>query len=60
MGRIQTRYIGLVAMNENVRSAYISALQKTNKGNIQPFLHFISEMVYKSSKEYLRLIQSAM
>lgn len=42
-----------------MRSAYISALQKTNKGNIQPFLHFISEMVYESSKEYLRLIKSA-
>jgi Fic family protein len=43
-----------------MRSAYISALQKTNKGNMQPFLHFISEMVYESSKEYLRLIKSAM
>ncbi len=42
-----------------MRSAYISALQKTNKGNIQPFLHFISEMVYESSKEYLRLVKSA-
>ncbi len=41
-----------------MRSTYISALQKTNKGNIQPFLHFISEMVYESSKEYLRLIKS--
>jgi Fic family protein len=41
------------------RSAYISAIQKANKGNIQPFLHFISEMVYESSKEYLRLIKSA-
>lgn len=43
-----------------MRSTYISALQKTNKGNIQPFLHFISEMVYESSKEYLRLLKSAM
>jgi Fic family protein len=43
-----------------MRSAYISALQKTNKNNIQPFLNFISEMVYESSKEYLRLIKSAM
>lgn len=43
-----------------MRSLYISALQKTNKGNMQPFLHFISEMVYESSKEYVRLIRSAM
>ncbi|HEX4069344.1 MAG TPA: hypothetical protein VHX42_04555 [Candidatus Babeliales bacterium] len=42
-----------------MRSAYISAIQKANKGNMQPFLHFISEMVYESSKEYLRLIKSA-
>jgi len=42
-----------------MRSAYISAIQKGNKGNIGPFLHFISEMVYESSKEYLRLIKSA-
>lgn len=42
-----------------MRSAYISALQQTNKGNEKPFLNFISEMVYESSKEYLRLIKSA-
>jgi Fic family protein len=43
-----------------MRSAYISTIQQTNKNNITPFLHFISEMVYESSKEYLRLIKSAM
>jgi Fic family protein len=42
-----------------MRSAYIHALQQTNKQNHTPFLHFISEMVYESSKEYLRLIKSA-
>ena len=42
-----------------MRSAYISAIQKGNKGDVTPFLHFISEMVYESSKEYLRLIKSA-
>lgn len=42
-----------------MRSAYISAIQKANKNNVTPFLHFISEMVYESSKEYLRLIKSA-
>jgi len=41
-----------------MRPAYISAIQKGNKGNITPFLDFISEMVYESSKEYLRLIKS--
>jgi Fic family protein len=42
-----------------MRSAYISAIQKGNKNNVTPFLHFISEIVYESSKEYLRLIKSA-
>jgi Fic family protein len=42
-----------------MRSAYISAIRNANKGNVTPFLHFISEMVYESSKEYLRLIKSA-
>jgi Fic family protein len=42
-----------------MRSAYISAIQQANKNNVTPFLNFISEMVYESSKEYLRLIKSA-
>jgi Fic family protein len=42
-----------------MRPAYISAIQKGNKGNVTPFLNFISEMIYESSKEYLRLIKSA-
>lgn len=42
-----------------MRAAYISAIQKANKGNITPFLEFITEMVYESSKEYVRLIRSA-
>jgi Fic family protein len=42
-----------------MRSSYISAIQKANKNNVTSFLHFISEMVYESSKEYLRLIKSA-
>lgn len=41
-----------------VRSDYMSALRQSNKGNNEPFLDFISEMVYESSKEYLRLIKS--
>ena len=43
-----------------MRSAYISAIQKGNKGDREPFLHFISEMVYESSKEYVRLLRSAL
>lgn len=42
-----------------MRSAYITTIRQANKGNMTPFLEFISEMVYESSKEYLRLIQSA-
>ena len=41
------------------RSAYILAIRNANKGNMTTFLEFISEMVYESSKEYLRLIKSA-
>ncbi len=42
-----------------MRSTYITTIRQANKGNMTPFLEFISEMVYESSKEYLRLIQSA-
>jgi Fic family protein len=41
-----------------MRSTYISTIRQANKGNVTPFLEFISEMVYESSKEYLRLIRS--
>ena len=41
-----------------MRSAYITTIRQANKGNMTPFLEFISEMVYESSKEYLRLIRS--
>jgi Fic family protein len=43
-----------------MRSAYISAIRQANKGNVTPFLDFISEMVYESSQEYVRLIKSAL
>ena len=42
-----------------MRNAYISAIRQANKGIMKPFLDFISEMVYESAKEYLRLIKSA-
>jgi len=41
-----------------MRSTYINTIRQANKGNVTPFLEFISEMVYESSKEYLRLIRS--
>lgn len=41
-----------------MRSTYITTIRQANKGNMTPFLEFISEMVYESSKEYLRLIRS--
>lgn len=40
-----------------LRSDYIAALRKSNDGNNEPFKYFISEMVYESHKEYLRLIK---
>ena len=41
-----------------MRNAYISAIRQGNKGNIKSFLDFISEMIYESSKEYIRLLKS--
>jgi Fic family protein len=43
-----------------MRQSYISAIRSANKGNMTPFLDFISEMVYESCKEYLRLLRSAL
>src|SRR5262249_18285033 len=43
-----------------MRSQYISAIRQSNKGIVNPFLNFISEMVYESAKEYLRLIKTSL
>ena len=40
-----------------VRADYIRALQASNHNNFEPFINFISEMVYESQKEYLRIIE---
>ncbi len=40
-----------------VRADYIRALQDSNRNNFQPFINFISEMVYEAQKEYLRIIE---
>lgn len=42
-----------------MRTGYISAIRQANKGVMTPFFEFMSEMVYESCKEYLRLIKSA-
>jgi len=41
-----------------LRPDYIDALKASNKGNNQPFINFISEMVYESQKDYLRILAS--
>lgn len=40
-----------------VRADYIRALQETNRNNFEPFINFISEMVYEAQKEYLKIIE---
>ena len=40
-----------------VRADYIRALQETNRNNFQPFINFVSEMVYEAQKEYLKILE---
>ena len=40
-----------------VRADYIRALQSSNHNDFKPFINFISEMVYESQKEYLRIVK---
>ena len=41
-----------------VRNDYIFGLQEAQlKNNIQPFINFISEMVFESQKEYIKIIE---
>lgn len=40
-----------------VRSDYIESLKASNKGNNQPFINFISNMLYESQQDYLRLVK---
>jgi len=40
-----------------MRQEYIATLRKGNKGDERPFLDFMTEMVYESHKEYLRLLE---
>ncbi|MCK5176585.1 MAG: hypothetical protein KAQ92_02570 [Candidatus Aenigmarchaeota archaeon] len=42
-----------------VRNDYIFGLQKAQlKGDNQPFINFIFEMVYESQKDYLKILES--
>lgn len=52
---LQSGY-NIVVIPPVVRADYISALQKTNKGDNEEFINFISEMVLESQKEYLDII----
>ncbi len=54
---IQTGY-EITIIPPVVRSDYIDALKASNKGNNEPFINFISNMVYESQQDYLRLIRS--
>lgn len=39
-----------------MRSQYMELVRKGNKGDEQPFIDFITEMVYESQKDYIRLL----
>ena len=41
-----------------MRQHYLTVTKAGNKGEIEPFINFISEMVYESHKEYLRLLKA--
>ncbi len=41
-----------------VRGDYIAALQASNKGDNEPFINLLSNMVWEAQREYLRLVQS--
>jgi Fic family protein len=41
-----------------LRSEYLSAVRESNTGNIAPFLDLLSNMVWESQRDYLRLLQS--
>ncbi|MBE9487531.1 MAG: Fic family protein [Chloroflexi bacterium] len=41
-----------------LRSEYLSAVRKGNAGDHDPFINLLSNMVYESQKDYLRLLRS--
>lgn len=40
-----------------VRADYIRALQASNHNDFEPFINFISEMVYEAQKEYIKILE---
>jgi len=38
-----------------LRRDYLDTLNKTHKGNAEPFIRFITEVCYESAKEYLNI-----
>lgn len=53
---LQTGY-NITVIPPVVRADYIRALQESNHKNYKPFVNFISEMVFNSQKEFLRMIE---
>lgn len=49
---------GITIIPPIMRSDYISAIRIGNKGNTQPFVDFISNMVYESQKDYVRMLRA--
>lgn len=41
-----------------LRSEYLAAVRESNTGNITPFLDLLSNMVWESQRDYLRLLES--
>jgi hypothetical protein len=41
-----------------VRGDYIAALQASNRGDDEPFINLLSNMVWEAQRDYLRMVQS--
>jgi len=41
-----------------VRSEYLATVRESNTGNVAPFVNLLSNMVWESQRDYLRLLQS--
>ena len=47
----------IVSIPPIVRADYLDSLRASDQGDNEPFLNFISQMVYDSQKDYLRLLE---
>lgn len=41
-----------------LRREYLTTVRSGNKGEIQPFVNFISQMVYEAQKDYIRILKA--